>query len=151
MDWWIDVIFLFICMWASCLVCSLNLMCFLICFFFIISSIGTAAVVGSEESGCRLVESVPHYSLLHFLFSRVCVWETVSGHMAMPTAAVSAGYASLTSSANGEAGLGRRGTPARQLFGRTCFHSERMGPEAQTLLFFVLWQSVEAAPVQIFM
>lgn len=107
-------------------------------FFCIISSIGTAAVVGSDESGCRLVESVPHYSLLHFLFSRVCVWETVSGHMAMPTAAVSAGYASLTSSANGEAGLGRRGTPARQLFGRTCFHSERTGPEAQTLLFFVL-------------
>lgn len=74
----------------------------------------------SEVAGSRLVKSVPHYSLLHFLFSRVCVWETVSGHVVMPTAAVNTGYASLTSSANGKAGLRRRGTPAWQLFGRTC-------------------------------
>lgn len=27
----------------------------------------------SEVAGCRILKSVPHYSLLHFLFSSVCV------------------------------------------------------------------------------
>lgn len=84
------------------------------------------------------------------VFLHVC-GETVSGHMVMPTAAVTASYASLTSSANGKAGLGRCGAPAWQLFGPACVCSEYTGPEAPTLLLSELRQPVKPAPIQIFM
>lgn len=95
----------------------------------------------SEVAGCRVVKSVPHYSLLHFLFF-LRVGETASVHVPMPTAAVTAGYASLTSSANGKAGLRRSGTPAWQLLGRTCVHSECAGRPSSSNFFFIFLSSV---------
>lgn len=70
-------------------------------------------------------------------FLCACVWETVSGHVAMPTASHAAGYASLASSANGKTGLRCSYTPAQQLFGWTCVQSECTSrPSSSSSIFF---------------